>query len=1351
MAVARAKLQKILWALVLSSSACSWSVAQTTLSPPPTGALTGKLTDLHSTPLAGITVAVRNRATGAVARTTTAKNGAYRFASLQAGAYTLEADSDQLGHGELDNIEINAGLESRVQAAMAFEPRPALAATAPTAPPLSPTIPKAPPAQAAPPHETALASPAPASPAPSIQHADLPIQIEPIQIAQPQAVQPQAQRHLDSAFTTPRLMPSIVPAASAAILATEPIASIQISPRPLPARTTTLETATPLFTAKLDPQPMQLLPLSSMRRAAPTSAMLSTVQQFDAAASALAMSVGTVHSTQANMDEIALEIVPATTSQSATTAITTDISATELQSLPAGGRRWQDFVLDTPTSSSAPGSSQASLRGAGQDPIDTTIDGVSTRMAFGAAAGSEPTAESATSNDQVGPAESGAHEGWSGGRGLAISELAISEVKTEAGNVEAEGSHAAGGRMSVETESGSNELHGQSFFFDRQNNWGAQNPFTQWVQNTGSAAAPSFTSLPYTPPDHELTWGVGMGSKLQRDKLFWFAALDSYNRNDPGLSTVKNAANFFTTYEPTSPEIVQLSAKLGESINQANNDYLGVPGAGYTAAGLEQLANLLGPAPRTATQLVGFARIDWQASERQRFTLEAIGAEWDSPGGGLTRVSEAFGSHSYGSSHASQEWLLARLEAFLTPNLLTVTQASAGREILTARPDAPSTLENGFLSASAWGQLPQITVDSRYGFVIGNPSRFGQGSYPDERILHGEEMLSWVHRSVLVKAGVQLDHNYDATSLLRNQTGTYHYSKVQNFISDALSFEKFGIDNLFNYENPHNCNPAGTGLGALPCFSYYSQTMGPTNWELSTNDWAGFVTAQWQPAKSVVFSAGMRWELEQLPPPIAALNNTALPLTQKLPSLGSEWGPRIGLALGGAKSKWPVLRLGYGMYFGRTENATIETALTQTGSLKGDLNFFIHPTDGLNPFTGTSGAPPFPYVLRGEPTTVVTPGAVEFSPAFHNSEIHQGLASIEETLPGRLMVTAAAMVSLGRKLPISIDTNLDPAVNPQTITYNVVDKTGTGPIKAPQIKVPYYALWPAGTCPAGSLQNISGQCGRLNPSYQQITEVMSRANSTYEAATIKLTRYAGRGLSLHAHYTYSHAMDWNPNESTTIAGSDVLDPSNLSEEYGTSNLDVRHSAAAMVVFESPWKLRDTIGKIANGWMLSGTAQFHSGLPYTMRTTGSIPDEFDSSGNVKIVGLGPSMNGSGGDNRVYGIGSNGRSYNIGRNTFRYPQAWKADLRLGKVLKLGEKRQLELLAETFNLFNHQNVTEIETTGYEIGNSSSSQPTLTYLTLGTTGTNATTAAFGTPLNINATNFYRERQIQFGARFRF
>ena len=59
------------------------------------------------------------------------------------------------------------------------------------------------------------------------------------------------------------------------------------------------------------------------------------------------------------------------------------------------------------------------------------------------------------------------------------------------------------------------------------------------------------------------------------------------------------------------------------------------------------------------------------------FTLEGIGADWNAPGGGLTRVSENYGSHSFGSSQASQQWLLARWEAYLTPNLLAVTQAIA--------------------------------------------------------------------------------------------------------------------------------------------------------------------------------------------------------------------------------------------------------------------------------------------------------------------------------------------------------------------------------------------------------------------------------------------------------------------------------------------------------------------------------------------------------------------------------------------------------------------------------------------------------------------------------------------------
>jgi hypothetical protein len=556
----------------------------------------------------------------------------------------------------------------------------------------------------------------------------------------------------------------------------------------------------------------------------------------------------------------------------------------------------------------------------------------------------------------------------------------------------------------------------------------------------------------------------------------------------------------------------------------------------------------------------------------------------------------------------------------------------------------------------------------------------------------------------------------------------------------------------------HNCDPAHKSLGALPCYSHYSQTIGPTNWHLSTNDWAGYATAQWQLNKFAVFSAGLRWEREQMPPPLATLANPDLSQAGKLPGLGNNWGPRMSLAVGEARGRWPVLRLGYGIYYGRTANATIETALTQTGSLKGDLSYFIRPTDGYTSIDGTSAAPPFPYVLTGQPSSVIKPNVVEFATNFRNPEVHQAIVSIEQPLPGRVELTAGAMLSLGRRLPVFIDTNFDPAVNPQTITYNVCDQVpsgtgngacgnlGLGPIKATQIKVPFYASWPSKDCPSGAQLNLAGQCGWLNPNYQQTDQITSKANSTYEAAMVKLTRYGSRGLSFHAHYTYAHATDRNPGESP-------LDPATVfSQEYGTSNLDVRHSAAAMVIYEAPWKLRGLAGRIANGWMLSGIGQFRSGLPYTMRVSGSLPQE--SIANGTIVGLRPGINGAGGDNRVYGLGNNGQFYNIGRNTFRYPNTWKADLRLAKRFDLGEKRQFEVLAESFNLFNHQNVTELETTGYFVGSGSAgSFPTLNFLT--GLKTNRTTGlpipAFGQPLNINATDFYRERQIQLGLRMTF
>jgi hypothetical protein len=107
------------------------------------------------------------------------------------------------------------------------------------------------------------------------------------------------------------------------------------------------------------------------------------------------------------------------------------------------------------------------------------------------------------------------------------------------------------------------------------------------------------------------------------------------------------------------------------------------------------------------------------------------------------------------------------------------------------------------------------------------------------------------------------------------------------------------------------------------------------------------------------------------------------------------------------------------------------------------------------------------------------------------------------------------------------------------------------------------------------------------------------------------------------------------------------------------------------------------------------------------------------------------------------------YGIGRNTYRYPYTWKADVRLGKKFDLGQMRELQLLAESFNLFNHQNVTQLETVGYHIlpGSAAGSLPTLNFLT----GLKTGQTEFGKPLNVNATDFFRPREFDFGLRMRF
>jgi hypothetical protein len=210
-----------------------------------------------------------------------------------------------------------------------------------------------------------------------------------------------------------------------------------------------------------------------------------------------------------------------------------------------------------------------------------------------------------------------------------------------------------------------------------------------------------------------------------------------------------------------------------------------------------------------------------------------------------------------------------------------------------------------------------------------------------------------------------------------------------------------------------------------------------------------------------------------------------------------------------------------------------------------------------------------------------------------------------------------------------------------------------------------------------------------------------------------------KGLQFQASYTYSQARD-NGQTSQTFTSSNVpLDPNNLEYEYGTSNLDIPHRFVASAVY-APGTLfglgrGSNFGRaIFGGFSIAPIVTIQSGRPYSAGVSGNASSSTSTG--------------------IFGAGGANRLPNVERNAFRAPYVFNVDLRISRRFRFTETANLELLAEGFNIFNRVNVTDVGSRAYVL-----SGTTLTYDPL-----------FGIP-NQAGNSIFRERQIQFAARFQF
>jgi len=245
---------------------------------------------------------------------------------------------------------------------------------------------------------------------------------------------------------------------------------------------------------------------------------------------------------------------------------------------------------------------------------------------------------------------------------------------------------------------------------------------------------------------------------------------------------------------------------------------------------------------------------------------------------------------------------------------------------------------------------------------------------------------------------------------------------------------------------------------------------------------------------------------------------------------------------------------------------------------------------------------------------------------------------------------------------------------------------------------------------------------------------------------VQVSHRMTHNIQFTANYTYAHAIDFGQNQSTFSDTNDLLLPGSLpnaiAPEKGNSIYDVPNRFVISAVATSPWKKKGWLGWVANDWQFDPIFQIQNGLPLNLTTAGT---PAILNGTSVVGGLGSSINGSGGANRID---------LVGRNTFRLPTTWLPDIRVAKYFTFHEKYKLEILADFNNIANKQNVTSENNTGYVISNPSApgGVPTACATGVPTTSSCLTfNTPFGVPNNTNSNFVYSPRQIQLGVRVQF
>ncbi|HEX8178912.1 MAG TPA: carboxypeptidase regulatory-like domain-containing protein [Pyrinomonadaceae bacterium] len=938
-------------------------------------------------------------------------------------------------------------------------------------------------------------------------------------------------------------------------------------------------------------------------------------------------------------------LVTAASVETTQTQTSTNLNETAISQLPINGRRFQDFVLATPTAQIDPSRGQISLVGQRGINSNVQIDG----------------------GDYDNPFFGGLRGGERSNQAFTIPQGAVKEFQVVASGYNAEFGRSTGGIISVVTKSGTNDFHGNAFYLDRPRNMAHKNAF-------GQVAAPT-----------QQQFGGDVGGPL---------FVPRFGEGGPSLFGGKDKAFFFVAYE--QQKLQQSRAVLMNNLRGAGLT------TGTIASGINEALNFSfaqeGPYPQTNDAKVFLTRFDFNINQKNQFNIRynhsvntALNAVTN--GTSLTPTTNSALSNN-GTEGDNSNTFNGQLTTFFSPTLVNEARGQYSKENRPrlANAFAPEVRANYGIFGTV-NFLPTTESDYRVQFADNLTNIRGTHTIKlgaEYNFVKASQVFAFRQFGSFSFSGLGTDPT-SVIQILRilSAGGNSTTANANGNVTGTI------VDPVNRFDDTRVRYGRQIGNGELTLSSPQIAVFAQDSWRFRPNltfNYGLRYEAQFMPTPATTNNT-----LTDL------VASTNLPLghvnPRALPDQTNQWGPRAGFAWDPWKDGKGVIRGFGGIYYAFTPLITLAAPLNNFRTPPGDVTLNL-------PFTNLPASLNTVYKQFRSIGIDLNNFPLNALPVLTIDQVNQINANIAaaggtaanpqnglQVVAGGDQVKNPRSTQFGAGVERELARGLTVGANFDYVNTVHLSFNRDFDLPAPIIRTgdmsrrPFFGIATAGVI--GAQNRPIAALG--NSGYVQIRD--SAARSLYRGLTFRgqLRRKFGQ---FDAFYTLSKNLDSDSTErNATFASYD--NAFDLRPEYSYGALDRRHIFSFNTVIHAPF-----------GFEVAANSRFLSGAPIDVSVSSIVAPAGSGLTAAQYAALVTLQSSTSGDLNQDAGNFNDRPYvapgvSSKRNSYRNRPIKNVDFRIQRDFHFGERFQLSPSFEVFNLFDFQNITYASTTATNYGN--------------------------------------------------